>query len=332
MMGRTFVARYAMAALAAAILLGPLALPAEAQFLVVGSDNKANGIGKDTIKIYSLADASKPQLLTSLPLENSISGPPTNLAVAPGNQIALVANAMHATVDAAGKQTNAPGTQLYVIDLTASPPKLLTTLDVGTQPSGLAISPKGDLALVTFRADNALGVFSISGKEVKQVDTVAMGDPVSSVSFTADGKHALVAKPNVNKIAYVAIDGQKVTYDKYDMNVGNWPYNVVVSPKGDIALTANTSNNRGSDGGVDTVTVIDLTLNPPRVIDYVTVGDAPEGLAISPTGDFAAVAIQNGGSAQPAAFFFNKIGKVNLLRIDGKKVTNVGIADVGQFR
>ena len=33
--------------------------------------------------------------------------------------------------------------------------------------------------------------------------------------------------------------------------------------------------------------VIDLEANPPRVIDHVSVGDAPEGLAISPKGDFA---------------------------------------------
>ena len=59
---------------------------------------------------------------------------------------------------------------------------------------------------------SSFGVFSISGKEVKLVDTVPMGDSVSAVSFTPDGKHALVAKYMANKIAYVAIDGQKVTW------------------------------------------------------------------------------------------------------------------------
>ena len=247
MMGRMIVARYAEAALTAAILLGPLALPANAQFLLVGNDNKSSGIGKDTIAIFSIANPAAPKLLTELPLENSIAGPPTNLAVVPGDKIALVANAQHATVDASGKQTNAPGTQLYVIDLTASPPKLLTTLDVGKQPSGLAISPKGDLALVTFRADNAVGVFSISGKDVKLVDTIPMGDPVSAVSFTQDGKHALVAKVTTNKIAWLDVDGQKVTYNKYDMGVGVWPYNVVASPKGDIAINVNEESG-SSDG------------------------------------------------------------------------------------
>ena len=79
------------------------------------------------------------------------------------------------------------------------------------------------------------------------------------------------------------------------------------------------------------MSVIDLSQDPPRVIHYETVGDGPEGLAISPNGDFAAVAIQNGGSVKPDAFFFSKIGHVDLLRIDGKKVTKVGSADVGQF-
>lgn len=155
--------------------------------------------------------------------------------------------------------------------------QLLTTLTVGKQPSGMAINAVGDLALVTFRADNSLGVFSITGKDVKLIDTVPMGDSVSAVSFTSDGKHALVAKQAANKIAWLDVDGQKVTYTKYDMNVGAWPYNVVASPKGDIALNVNENNNGSSDGQADLVSVIDLSQNPVRVTDYVTVGGRPGG-------------------------------------------------------
>ena len=39
--------------------------------------------------------------------------------------------------------------------------------------------------------------------------------------------------------------------------------------------------------------MIDLEATPPRVIDRVVVGDAPEGLAISPKGNLAAVVVRN---------------------------------------
>ena len=62
--------------------------------------------------------------------------------------------------------------RLVIFDLKANPPKHIGTVEVGKQPSGLDISKKGDLALVTNRADNSISVLSISGKDVKLADTV----------------------------------------------------------------------------------------------------------------------------------------------------------------
>jgi DNA-binding beta-propeller fold protein YncE len=60
-----------------------------------------------------------------------------------------------------------------------------------------------------------------------------------------------------------------------------------------------------ADGNVDTVSVIDLDQNPPRVIDHVVVGDAPEGLAISPKGDLAFAVLVAGNSNKKA--FFSRV-------------------------
>ena len=46
-------------------------------------------------------------------------------------------------------------------------------------------------------------------------------------------------------------------------------------------------------GNSDTISLIDLKANPPRVIDTVTVGETPEGLTLSPDGSIAAVVLQN---------------------------------------
>src|SRR2546428_9759177 len=110
------------------------------------------------------------------------------------------------------------------------------------------------------------------------------------------------------------INGQKVTSTKYDMPAGLWPYNIDITPNGKLALTADNGNGGASDGHVDTVSVIDLEANPPRVIDRVVVGDAPEGFAISPTGEIA-VAILLNGSAGVAkhASFADRAGQVVVL-------------------
>jgi len=61
----------------------------------------------------------------------------------------------------------------------------------------------------------------------------------------------------------------------------------------------------------------------------VTVGDSPEGLAISPKGDFAVSVEARGSNVPKTAFFYHPAGAVTALRIDGKRVTNVGSIDVG---
>jgi len=76
-----------------------------------------------------------------------------------------------------------------------------------------------------------------------------------------------------------------------------------------------------------------MELNPPRVVDQVVVGDAPEGLAMRPTGGYAASLLTNGsgGSAPKSAFFYRDHSVVALLKIQGKKVRKVGETEVGSL-
>jgi hypothetical protein len=109
-------------------------------------------------------------------------------------------------------------------------------------------------------------------------------------------------------VALLTIDGDKVTYDKRDLPTGLFPYNVVVSPDGKIALTADNGNHGTSDGNAKSIGVIDLTADPVRVINHVTVGDSLEGLAISPKGTIA-LSIEARGSNQPtSSWFYHQAG------------------------
>jgi len=171
-------------------------------------------------------------------------------------------------------------------------------------------------------------VLRIAGKKVTLIDTVPMGEQVAHVRFTPDGKRALAAKFPGHKIALLEITGEKVTYNKYDMAVGLWPYNVDVTPDGKLAMSADNGNAGVADGNVDTVSIIDLEATPPRVIDKVVVGDAPEGFAISPTGKLAVAVLLRGTNAPKSAFFYNRNALVVALKIDGKKVTRTNEVEV----
>ena len=312
---------------------------ARADLMIIGNDQKvvfdAEGNrtfvapGKDTISVVDITDREAPKILVSFPLMNSIFGPPVNLAITPDERLAIVANSVDWVQDGAAWKP-VPDTKLYVFNLKASPPSHIATVEIGKQPSGLAINRAGDLALVANRADKSISVLSIQGNDVKLVDTVAMGDEVASVAMTPDGKRALVTKFPAHKIALLEINGQKVTYTKHDMPVGLWPYNIDVTPDGRIAISADNGNSGSPDGHVDTVSIIDLGNNPPKVIDRVVVGDAPEGFAISPRGDLA-VAVLLGGASVPKSAWFNtkRNGSLAVLKIDGKKVTKVGEVEVG---
>jgi DNA-binding beta-propeller fold protein YncE len=325
--------------LGAAILFGgaSLNLAHAKPFMIVGNDEKVwwdddgktilSAPGKDIILIVDLANPEDPKIVATLPLENSIVGPPVNLDIDPSGSIALVANSVDVTKDGdALKQV--PDNKLYVIDLKASPPKLAATVTAGKQPSGLSISPSGKMALVANRGDNTISVLSINGTDVKITDTLTFPDSVSHVVFTPDGKRALVARSPASKLSVLDIAGDKVTYNKLDLPTGQWPYNVVVTPNGKLALLNETGSGGSSDGNVDTTAVIDLEANPPRVIDKVVVGDGPEGLAMSPKGDLAVAAILN-GSNNKKAFYYKKNGSLSVLKIDGKKVTKTQDIDVG---
>jgi DNA-binding beta-propeller fold protein YncE len=326
--------------LALALCLGILNARAE-PFMIVGNDEKVtwddegklvvSPAGRDNVLIVDLANPEDPKIVASLPLKNSVVGPPVNLAIDPTGSVALVADSMTVVKDGEALK-QAPDDKLYVIDLKANPPKLAGTVTVGKQPSGLDINAKGDRALVALRADNAIGVLAIQGTDVKLVDTVPLGDVVAHVAFTPDGRRAVAVKFPAHKASILDIgaDG-KVSYGKLDLPTGQWPYNVAVSPDGKIALTADNGFMGSSDGSVDTVSVIDLEANPPRIVDRVVVGDGPEGIAISPKGDVAVAAILRGSNASKKAYFYNKNGSIDVLKIEGKKVTKVKDIEVGSL-
>src|SRR5687767_12693534 len=167
--------------LVAAVLLSACAMmdrpvTGKPEYMIVGIDTKTiwgdDGKlqllppGKDAVTIVDIgSNPANPRIVANLPLMNSIFGPPTNLAITPNGQLALVANSMDWIQDGTAWKA-APDNKLYVIDLTTNPPTRIDTVAVGKQPSGMSINRAGNLALIANRADNSISVLSIQGKKV----------------------------------------------------------------------------------------------------------------------------------------------------------------------
>jgi DNA-binding beta-propeller fold protein YncE len=278
--------------------------------------------GHDEVIFYELTDPAKPVRIGSLPLENSIVGPPTNIAITPDQRLALIANSLHSEAVPGGGWTATPSDELFIVDLTARPPQLILTVKVGRQPSGVSINKAGTLALVANRDSKSITVLAINGLEVTVKDTADMTDTVGAVAITPDGRRAVAAKTLAHKAALPAIDDAGKIRLERELWTGLFPWTLV-----------NNAGNAGlPDGNMDTLSVIDLSAAEPHVTGQAAIGDSPEGVTIPPRGGLAAVTLLNGGyDSHEPAWYWRNAGRVALLRIDAKGVTLTDSAEVGSF-
>jgi DNA-binding beta-propeller fold protein YncE len=291
------------------------------QKVTYDANGQANGPpGKDAVVVMDVSNPAKPKIRASLPLMNSLLGPPTNLQITPDGRLGLVANSVVMNQDGSAWKT-APDDKLFVIDLTASPPKLIDTVTVGRQPSGMAIAKGGNLALIANRAGKSVSVVSIQDMTVKAVGEVPLEQEAAAVTITPDGKRAFVCLNLVNRVGVLAIDGQTVTYDKtLDIPSAINPYNIDATPDGKYVIVSNT----GAQGlNADAVATIAATGPHPHVVDLMSPGNGPEGFAIAPNGKWAATPLLLGTGAKPGAFNFTRNGQAVLLAIGADGRLNV---------
>jgi DNA-binding beta-propeller fold protein YncE len=323
------------------LLVTPLLLfvaTAEAQIAISANDNKVvlvDGVSTvvqnpavDTVSVIDMKQYP-PRLVAEITAPTSVVGPPLSVAITPDESLALVTAAMKIDPNDRTKQT--PDNRLSVIDLKASPPQVIATMETGKGPAGLSINRQGNLAIVANRAEGTLSVFTISGKTVSPVGTVKLGDEkigAAHVAFSPDGKTALVPRDGDDRISVLAIDGTKVEYTKRDLAAGVRPYGLDISSDGKYAAVANIGRGGGDS---DTVSLIDMQAKPVRVVDTITVGQTPEGLKISPDGKWIGIVVMNGSNKPKNSPFYADNGKLVILKADGSKLVKVAEAPIGHW-
>ena len=328
--------RLAAVAVTLAMLSG--AELAHAQLLLSTNDNKValvNGVATvvsnpppDTLTVIDIK-SWPPKVVAELDVPGSVVGPPFSVALAPDESIALVT--ANEKLDPADPTKRIANNTMSVVDLNATPPRIIATLETGKNPAGVSINRAGTLALVANRGEGTVSVYTIQGKTVTAAGKVTIADEKSGTSHAAiapDGKLALVTRDGDDRISVLSIDGTRVEYTKRDISAGLRPYGIDIASSGAFAAVANIG--RGG-GDADTVSIIDLKAQPPRVTSTITVGQTPEGIKISPDGSMVAAVVMNGSNKPKDSPFYHDAGKLVLLRVSGNDLARVGEAPIGHW-
>lgn len=281
----------------------------------------------DTLSVID-ASSVPPRVIDTIDVPGSVVGPPMSAWIAPDESFAIVTSATR--VDADQKTGIADDRRVSVVDLHASPPAIVQRLNAGLGATAVRVSPDGTLALICNRVAGTVSVFHLRDRRLEPAGEVDMGkgSGPSGVVFLKDGRTALVTRYFDNQVSVLHIDGTRISVDPRPITTGLAPYTMDINAAGTLAAVSNMG--RG-DGDVDTVSLIDLTAEPYRTVETVSVASGPEPLKFSPDGAWLAVGSANGSVKPPGSPFHHDHGVLQMFKVDGKHLRLVAVAPVGSW-
>jgi DNA-binding beta-propeller fold protein YncE len=293
---------------------------------VNGQQIAAEPAAADTLSIIDLAHYP-PQVTATIDVPGSVVGPPYAVAVAPDESFAIVSSATK--LDPADPKKIVPDDRVSVIDL-AGGAKLVQQVTAGAGATSVGISPNGSLVLVANRAEGTVSAFRLKDKKLEPLGKVDLGNPKagpSGLGFVSD-RVALVSRDGDSMISVLRIDGEKISIDPRPLTTGVRPYTLGIASSGSLAAVSNMG--RG-DGDIDTVSLIDLSSEPFRTVETMSVGMGPEGLRFSPDGKFLAVGLQEGTTKKTGSPFQTANGRLAIYAVEGKSLRKVAEAPIGHW-
>ncbi|MCA1005666.1 beta-propeller fold lactonase family protein [Rhodococcus hoagii] len=179
----------------------------------------------------------------------------------------------------------------------ASADTVTTTIPVGTQPFGVAITPDGTRAYITNAAGNTVSV-------IDTATTTVIGDPIpvgtepSRVAITPDGSRAYVTNQSSNTVSVIDTATGTVVGDP--IRVGAYPVGVAITPDGSRAYVTNQVSNMVSVIAIEQAPTLagapaagtvgqpydyafTVTGQPAPTVTAAS-GDLPDGLSLSAEG------------------------------------------------
>jgi len=168
--------------------------------------------------------------------------------------------------------------------------KVIATINVGQNPTGMAITPNNFFAYVANNNNNSIpgadtvSVLNLTFNTLQQTISDSSFSQPYTVSINPAGTKAYVTNSDSTTVTIIDIATNTVsgTIDGF-----NGPSGFVITPDGNYAYVNNYGAG-GSSGNGTTVNVVDLNANS-IVGSPITVGQAPAAMAITPDGAYVYV-------------------------------------------
>jgi 6-phosphogluconolactonase (cycloisomerase 2 family) len=268
----------------------------------------------------TLLDINKSSGNLSVPTNNSVVAPvtPPNVFSTDGGPVALAMSPTQPFLFVANQGTG--DVTVFAVDpgtgslgqIQGSP----FSVGIGSHPSAIAISPKGDFLFVGDPALNAIFSFAIGSNGALTLapsSPIFIGGAATPVSLSVEhsGRFLYAADPANNEVLAfsIASNGALTALSAGPFTAGGQPVAVAADPEGTLLFVANSASNTVS------VYVIDATsgaLGQVTGSPFPTGGRGPSALAVSAdstalyvtdaiSNDITAFAIGSNGSLKPLA-------------------------------
>lgn len=274
--------------------------------------------------------------MNSFFMNSKVGQNPSGLAITPDGNYVYVSNINDNTLSVFGTDANKVlqtvagfdkpytvtinpvGTKAYVTN-SATTSTTVAVVDIATNaisatitglnsgPSGMAITPNGLFGYV-----NSYGnpqSFAQRGTTVQKVNlgtntvvtSITVGNYPAALAMHPGGSYVYVANYNTGTVGNDTVSVIRTSDDSVIATIPGFfgPYQIAINPAGTYAYVTNYGNNFNSDQYGTTVSVIDV--NPASgtfntIVDSITVGIQPSGIAINPAGTYAYVTLYNNGA------------------------------------
>ena len=261
----------------------------------------------DVLTILLLSDMS----LAGVPVSSSVAGAPTAVAVTPDGQFAVVSESFGPRPEDGERFGDLPiGSLVTLVDISdLSDPTVVDTAEAGNRLDGLSISPDGSLIAVALHQSDGRGIAFVerNGNQLGAVShaslpAIAESQRISHVEWhpTQDFLAIHTVDQATVHFARVIRDGAAVLLEPWGNPVltSKYPFMGRFTPDGSHYLTANLFWGpdvpgiwtEAVDGDVMSIRFdAEGSGDGPRhfIVGRTPTGASPEGLAISPDGEWA---------------------------------------------
>lgn len=265
----------------------------------------------DTLMVARVSEDLSALSVSTVEVSNSVAGAPTAVAVTPDGRFAVISESFGPRGSEGETFRDLPiGSLLSLVDISdPSAPAVVERREIGTRPEGLSISPTGDLVAVAMHPADGRGIAfvpvvdgALGEPSYAAVPGTTPEDRLSHVEWHPSGDFVAITDVNraIIRFASVVRGDIGVTLEAWGnpVLVSKYPFMGRFTPDGRHFLTGNLY--WGSDVvGIWTeapagdVTAIRFATEAgdgePRhfLVGRAGTGVSPEGIAISPDGEWA---------------------------------------------